>query len=39
MNKPYANFQKYRTNHSFKKKIHENRIKYTPLQRFPPLKF
>ena len=37
MNKPYANYQKYRINHLFKKKIHENRAKYAPLHAFPPL--
>ena len=36
MNKPYANLQKYRMNHSFKKN-HKNRAKYTPLHVFPPL--
>ena len=37
MNKPYANFQKYRMNHLFKKN-HVNRAKHTPLHVFPPLK-
>ena len=35
MDKPYANFEKYRMNHSFKKN-HENRAKYTPVYISPP---